>query len=102
MKNAEDIKKMHVRLADGGLIELLYADEQRLTPIATFEVDRKNPLEDDWFEFIYKDEPYDLNIWSTFIQDDGEEMVAVVYEVILDGDNTATNVNDFIRIKIFS
>ena len=102
MKHTEDIKKMHVRLSDGGLIELLYADEQRLTPIATFEVDKDNPLEDDWFEFIYKNEPYDLNIWSTFTQEEGEHMGASIYEVILDGDTYDTDTAEWITIEIFS
>ena len=100
MKYAEDIKKMYVQISDGGLIELLHEDEHRLTPIATFEVDKKNPLEDDWFEFIYKDEPYDLNIWSTFTQDEGETLGATIYNVILDGDTYDTDTAEFISIKI--
>ena len=100
MKHKNEIEKMCVRLSDGGHIELLYQDEQNLTPIATFEVDKNNPLEDDWFEFIYKDEPYDLNIWSTFTQEDGEHMGATIYEVILDGDTYDTDTAEWVTIKI--
>lgn len=99
MKHKQDIEKMHVLLADGGLIELLYADGERLTPIATFEV-TDDALEDEWFEFIYKDEPYDLNIWSIFSEEEGEHMGATIYEVILDGDTYDTDTAEWVTIGI--
>ena len=102
MKYADDIKNMSVSICDGGVIELTLNRDGVITPIETFEVDRDNPLEDDWFEFIYKNEPYDLNIWSTFTQDEGETLGATIYEVILDGDTYDTDTAEFVSIEIFN
>ena len=98
MKYADEVKNMSVMISDGGLIELTLNTGNGILPIESWEVDPNNPLEDDWFEFIYKDEPYDLNIYTTFSHEDGEDAYATIYSVILDGN--LPNNPDYVRISI--